>query len=459
MTIRYDYDLFVIGAGSGGVRAARMSADYGARVAIAEEYRVGGTCVIRGCVPKKLLSYGAHFHEDFEDAVNYGWTVEGMQFDWSRLIANKDREIDRLNGIYKELLKNSGVTTFETRAVLEDAHTVRLGDRRITAEYMLIAVGGHPVKPETPGAELGITSNEAFYLETLPKRVLIVGGGYVALEFASIFNGLGSEVILTYRRDQILRGFDDDVRRFTATEMAKKGVDIRVYEDPVRLERSRAGIHVSLTGGTVCDADIVMFATGRVPNTRELGLDAVGVELDVDGAVKVDPFSRTAVENIYSIGDCTNRANLTPVAIREGVAFADTMFGKRPWSVDHDNIPSAVFSHPPVGSVGPGEADARRRFGAVDIYKADFKPLKHTMTGRTERTLIKLVVDRASQRVLGAHMVGIDAPEIIQGIAIAVKLGLTKRQLDETVAIHPTAAEEFVTLRTPLPDPAEAAAE
>ncbi|MEX2202367.1 MAG: glutathione-disulfide reductase [Dongiaceae bacterium] len=456
---RYDYDLFVIGAGSGGVRAARMAAGYGARVAIAEEYRVGGTCVIRGCVPKKLLSYGAHFHEDFEDAVNYGWTVEGVRFDWRRLIENKDREIDRLNEIYKELLANSGVALFETRVVLDDAHTIRIGDRRVTAEYVLIAVGGHPVKPEIPGAELGITSNEAFHLDSLPKRALIVGGGYVALEFASIFNGLGSEVIVTYRRDQVLRGFDDDVRHFTAAEMIKKGVDIRTYEDPVRLVKSPAGIHVVLTGGGNVEADLVMFATGRVPNTHGIGLDTVGVELDGEGAVKVDPLSRSTVENIYAVGDCTNRANLTPVAIREGMAFADTVFGGRPWPVDHENIPSAVFSHPPVGSVGLGEADARRKYGAVDIYKADFKPLKHTISGRTERTLVKLVVDRASQRVLGAHMVGMDAPEIIQGIAIAVKLGLTKRQLDETVAIHPTAAEEFVTLRTPLPDPAEAAAE
>jgi glutathione reductase (NADPH) len=456
---RYDYDLFVIGAGSGGVRAARMAAGYGARVAIAEEYRVGGTCVIRGCVPKKLLSYGAHFHEDFEDAVNYGWTVEGVAFDWRRLIESKDREIDRLNGIYKELLANSGVALFETRAVLEDTHTIRIGDRRVTAEYILIAVGGHPVRPEIPGAELGITSNEAFHLDRLPKRALIVGGGYVALEFASIFNGLGSEVIVTYRRDQVLRGFDDDVRHFTAAEMIKKGVDIRTYEDPVRLVTSPMGIHVSLTGGTDFETDLVMFATGRVPNTRGIGLDAVGVELDDEAAVKVDAYSRSTLENIYAVGDCTNRANLTPVAIREGMAFADTVFGKRPWPVDHDNIPSAVFSHPPVGSVGLGEADARRKYGAVDIYKADFKPLKHTISGRTERTLVKLVVDRASQRVLGAHMVGMDAPEIIQGIAIAVKLGLTKRELDETVAIHPTAAEEFVTLRTPLPDPAEAAAE
>jgi glutathione reductase (NADPH) len=454
----YDYDLFVIGAGSGGVRAARVAAGYGARVAIAEEYRVGGTCVIRGCIPKKLLSYAAHFHEDFEDAANYGWTVEGIGFDWRRLIESKDREIDRLNAVYKDLLANSRVALFETRAMLENAHTIRMGDRRVTAEVILIAVGGHPVKPEIPGAELGITSNEAFYLDALPKRALIVGGGYVALEFASIFNGLGSEVTVTYRRDQVLRGFDEDVRHFAAAEMKKKGVDIRTYEDPVRLARSPGGIHVALTGGSNVEADLVMFATGRVPNTGGIGLDAIGVELDAEGAVKVDPYSRSTLGNIYAVGDCTNRANLTPVAIREGMAFADTVFGKKPWPVEHDNIPSAVFSHPPVGSVGLGEAEARRRFGAVDIYKADFKPLKHTISGRTERTLVKLVVDRASQRVLGAHMVGMDAPEIIQGIAIAVKLGLTKRQLDETVAIHPTAAEEFVTLRTPLPDPAEAAA-
>ena len=450
----YDYDLFVIGAGSGGVRAARMAAAYGARVAIAEDYRLGGTCVIRGCVPKKLLSYGAHFHEDLQDAAGYGWTVEGVHFDWHRLIENKDREIDRLNGIYKDLLSKSGVALFETHASFEDAHTIRLGDRKVTAAWILIAVGGHPVVPDIPGVELGITSNEAFHLASLPKRVLVVGGGYVAVEFASIFNGLGSETIIAYRRDQILRGFDEDVRSFLAAEMTKKGVEIRTYADPAALAKTPTGIDVTFDKGDRLEVDCVMFATGRKPNTKRLGLHAVGVEIGTDDMICVDRFSKTAVDHIYAIGDCTNRVNLTPVAIREGMAFADTVFGKRPTPVDHINVPSAVFSHPPVGTVGMTETEARRGVAAVDIYRSDFRPLKHTLSGRNERSLVKLIVDRATQKVLGAHMVGMDAPEIIQGIAIAVKLGLTKQQLDETVAIHPTAAEEFVTLRTPLPDPA-----
>ncbi len=456
--VRYDYDLFVIGAGSGGVRAARMAAAHGARVAIAEDYRVGGTCVIRGCVPKKLLSYGAHFHEDFEDARGYGWTVERAYFDWRKLIENKDREIDRLNGIYKDLLSKSGVALFETHAAFADPHTIRMDDRSVSADYILIAVGGHPVKPAIPGADHGVTSNEAFHLAALPKRTLVVGGGYVAVEFASIFAGLGSAVEIVYRRDQILRGFDEDVRQFLAAEMAKKGIRIRTFADPVSLERTRPGISVTLHDGDIVETDLVFFATGRKPNTTRLGLETVGVEIGADDMICVDRFSQTTVDHIYAIGDCTNRVNLTPVAIREGAAFAETVFGRRPTPVDHENVPSAVFSHPPVGTVGMTEAEARRGVASIDIYRSDFRPLKHTLSGRHERSLVKLIVDRATQKVLGAHMVGMDAPEIIQGIAIAVKLGLTKQQLDETVAIHPTAAEEFVTLRTPLPDPAESAA-
>ena len=454
----YDYDLFVIGAGSGGVRAARMAAAHGARVAIAEDYRVGGTCVIRGCVPKKLLSYGAHFHEEFEDARGFGWTVEGAYFDWRKLIENKDREIDRLNGIYKDLLTKSGVALFETHAAFEDAHTIRMADRKVTAGHILIAVGGHPVKPAILGAELGITSNEAFHLASLPKRALVVGGGYVAVEFASIFSGLGSKTVIVYRRDQILRGFDEDVRKFLAAEMTKKGVEIRTFTDPAALKKTASGIEVTFENGDRLETDLVLFATGRKPNTTQLGLERVGVEIGTDDMICVDRFSKTTVDHIYAIGDCTNRVNLTPVAIREGAAFAETIFGKKPTPVDHVNIPSAVFSHPPVGTVGMTEAEARRGVASVDIYRSDFRPLKHTLSGRHERSLVKLIVDRATQKVLGAHMVGMDAPEIIQGIAIAVKLGLTKQQLDETVAIHPTAAEEFVTLRTPLPDPVESAA-
>jgi glutathione reductase (NADPH) len=455
---RHDYDLFVIGAGSGGVRAARMAAAHGVRVAIAEDYRVGGTCVIRGCVPKKLLSYGAHFHEDFEDARGFGWTVEGAHFDWRKLIENKDREIDRLNGIYKDLLSKSGVALFETRAVFEDAHTIRMDDRRVTAGHVLIAVGGHPVKPAIPGAELGITSNEAFHLAGLPGRALVVGGGYVAVEFASIFAGLGSRVVIAYRRDQILRGFDEEVRHFLAAEMTKKGVQVRTFTDPVVLAKAGGALRATMNNGETIETDLVMFATGRKPNTGGLGLDRIGVAIGTDDMIVVDRFSKTSVDHIYAVGDCTNRVNLTPVAIREGAAFADTVFGNKPTPVDHVNVPSAVFSHPPVGTVGLTEAQARRRGAPVDVYRSEFRPLKHTLSGRNERSLIKLIVDRGSQKLLGAHMVGMDAPEIIQGIAIAVKLGLTKQQLDETVAIHPTAAEEFVTLRTPLPDPVESEA-
>jgi glutathione reductase (NADPH) len=446
----YDYDLFVIGAGSGGVRAARVAAGFGARVAIAECDRPGGTCVIRGCVPKKLLVYAAHFRDDLEDAAAYGWSAEAT-FSWPTLIANKDREIARLEDIYRTLLKTAGVTLIEGRGTLADRHTVQVGDRRCTAAHILIASGGQSFRPAIPGGEHAITSDEAFQLPELPHRVLIVGGGFIAVEFAGIFHGLGAEVTLAYRGEQILRGFDDDVRRHLHHELVGKGLDVRLHSEVTRIERRADGsLLASLTTGGQAEqveADAVMFATGRVPTTVDLGLEAAGVRLDERGAVVVDEYSTSSVANIHAVGDVTDRIALTPVAIREGAALATTLFGGRPVAVDHRDVPQAVFSQPPVGTVGLSEAEALARLGNVEIYATTFRPLKYTLSGRNERTLVKLVVEQASQRVVGAHMVGPDAPEIIQGIAIAVKAGLTKDQFDATVAIHPTAAEEFVTLR------------
>ena len=456
---KYDYDLFIVGAGSGGVRAARVAASYGARVGICEEYRVGGTCVIRGCIPKKLLVYGAHFAEDFEDARAFGWSVGPARFDWSSLIANKDAEIDRLNRIYIDLLGGAGVDLFEVRGALEDAHTVAMEGKRVSAETVLIATGAAPLKPEVPGIEHTITSNEAFHLESLPRRVAIIGGGYIACEFASIFNGLGADVVQLYRGAQILRGFDDDVRSVLAQEMRRKGVDIRLDRRARHFERTADGIEITLNEGAQMTADVVMRATGRAPITAGIGLAAAGVALDSRGAVVVDEFSRSSVPNIYAVGDVTDRKNLTPVALNEGLAFAETVYGGKPRKIDHDNIASAVFSLPNVGSVGLTEAEARERRGELDIYKSTFRPLKHTLTKRDETTLMKLVVDAASQRVVGVHMVGPDAAEIIQGIAIAIKMGATKADFDATVGIHPSAAEEFVTMREKFTEPVAEAAE
>jgi glutathione reductase (NADPH) len=456
---KYDYDLLIIGGGSGGVRAARIAAGYGARVAIAEEYRVGGTCVIRGCVPKKLLAYAAHFHEDFEDSAGFGWTVREAKFDWATLIANKDREIDRLNSIYKKLLSDSKVALFESRAVLADPHTVDIGDKRLTAEYILIATGARPSLPKEPGFEFGITSNEAFHLKEQPRRVVVAGGGYIAVEFAGIFSGLGSKVTQLYRGEQILRGFDDDIRHTLAAEMGKKGIDIRLGTIIKRTDKISKGYRLTLSDNTVLETDLVMYAIGRIPNTENMGLEAAGVSIGGDGAVMVNEFSQSSVPHIYAVGDCTNRLNLTPVAIREGHFFAETVFGKRPMAVDHHQVASAVFSHPPVGTVGMTEAFARVNCGTIDIYRTSFRPLKHTLSGRDEKTMMKLVVERGSQRVVGVHMVGMDAPEIVQSVAIAVKMGATKQQFDATMAVHPTAAEEFVTLRKPLPEPQKKAAE
>jgi glutathione reductase (NADPH) len=448
--VALDYDLFVIGAGSGGIRASRISRHLGARVAIAENYRIGGTCVIRGCIPKKLLTYAAHYAEDLEDARGFGWSIEGASFSWPALIANKNREIARLSAVYTDGFAKTGIPVIEGTAKLLDAHTVAIGERRVTAQNILIATGGWPSKPSIPGIEHAITSNEAFELRALPKRVLIVGGGYVAVEFAGIFNGLGAEVTMSYRGEQILRGFDDDVRRHLHEEMGKKGVRILLKSAVARIARRADGtLEASVTGspGNTLACDAVMYATGRTPNTASLGPAELGVELDEEGGVVVDRFCRSSVPNIYAAGDVTNRIALTPVAIRDGAAVAMTLFGGVETPVDLDDVPSAVFSQPPVGTVGLSAARAVEKLGQVDIYKANFRPLRHTLSGRDDRTFMKLVVDAATQRVVGAHMVGADAPEVIQGIAIAVKAGLTKAQFDATVGIHPTAAEEFMTLR------------
>ena len=447
----FDYDLFTLGAGSGGVRASRVAAGLGARVAIAEAYRMGGTCVIRGCVPKKLLTYAAHFAQDFEDAAGYGWTVDRPRFSWPALKAAKDREIARLEGIYRGLLEGSGVATHVGWARILDPHTVEVEGRRFTARHLLVATGGTPQRPDFPGVEHCITSNEAFELADLPRRVLVVGGGFIAVEFAGIFKGLGASVTLAYRGDQVLRGFDDDVRAHLALELVRHGIDLRLHTQPLSVERAPDGslqVVLQTSAGTETHTvDAVLLATGRVPNTRGLGLAEVGVALDEAGGVVVDAYGATAVSSIHAVGDVTHRIALTPVAIREGAALAATLFGGTPTPVDHEDVPQAVFSDPPVGTVGLTEQQARAQLDAVTVYKATFRPMKATLSGREQKTLMKLVVDADTQRVRGAHMVGPDAPEIIQGIAIAVKAGLTKAQFDATVALHPTAAEEFVTMR------------
>jgi len=444
----FDYDLFVIGAGSGGVRAARVAARHGAKVAVAEEYRVGGTCVIRGCVPKKLLVYASKFAEEFEDAVGFGWTSEKVSFDWQALIANKDKEIERLSRAYIRNLEAAGAELIMGRAVLEDRHTIRLGERRMTARIILIATGATSFVPRhLPGHELAITSNEAFNLPNLPSRICIVGGGYIAVEFAGIFSGLGVETILIYRGEKILRGFDEDLRDHLTTEMQKKGIEVRTRADIARIERSGDGVRVSLEDGKAFGAGQIMFATGRIPNVMDLGLESAGVELTPHYAVKVDAYSRSSVENIYAVGDVTNRLNLTPVAIREGQAFADTVFGGKSIRVDHANVPTAVFSQPEIGTVGLTEKVARQGFRAVDVYKTSFRPMQHTLSGRDERMLMKLVVDADSDRVLGCHICGPGAGEMAQLLGIAVKMGATKADFDATMAVHPTAAEELVTMR------------
>ena len=444
----YDYDLFVIGAGSGGVRAARMSAAYGARVAICEDSRYGGTCVIRGCVPKKLLVYASHFSEDFEDAAGYGWTTDA-RFSWPTLIANKNAETARLESIYRELLANAGVNAVDGRGVLSDPHTIECDGRRVTAETILIATGGHATVPDVPGIEHAITSRQALDLDEQPARVLIVGGGYIACEFAGIFNGFESRVIQAYRGEQILRGFDHEVREMLAEEMRKKGVDLRVGLNVTAISKGDDGLLASMTDGSVIESDAVLYATGRAPSTANMGLEQAGVTINDKGAVVVDEFSRTTASSVYAVGDVTDRINLTPVAINEGAAFARTVFGGEPTAMDHDCVPSAVFSQPSVAVVGPVEEEARRQYGQLDIYVSRFRPMKHTLSGRDEMTLIKLIVASDSQRVVACHMVGMEAPEIIQCVAIPIKMGATKAQFDATVGIHPTVAEEIVTMREP----------
>lgn len=449
----YDFDLFTIGAGSGGVAASRRAGAYGARVAVCEESRVGGTCVIRGCVPKKLLVYGAHFHDDFEDAAGFGWTVAEPRFDWARLIAAKDREIDRLNGVYLRLLRDSGVKLFEGRARLVDGHTVEVNGERVTARYILVATGSRPSLPSVRGIEHAITSNEALNLPALPKRIAIVGGGYIGVEFAGIFNALGVEVTMLIRGDTVLRGFDDDVRSALTAEMRKKGIQIRGESRVEDIEKRGEVLSLMTPMGETLEVDAVLYATGRTPNTRGIGLEEAGVQLAESGAVMVDAMSATKLPSVYAVGDCTDRKNLTPVAIAEGRAVAETLFHDRPMSLDHANIPSAVFSQPPVSTVGLTEVEARKRYGAVDVYVTNFRPMKHTLSGRDERTMMKLVVERAGQRVVGLHLVGMDAAEIVQGFAVAIHCGATKAQFDATVGIHPTAAEELVTMRERRPDP------
>ena len=445
-----DVDLFVIGAGSGGVRAARIAAGYGARVMVAEEYRVGGTCVIRGCVPKKLLVYASRFHDEFEDASGYGWSLDEPVFDWARLIANKDREIARLEAAYVATLERARVALARSRAVIEDANGVRLlaTGETVRAATILIATGAAPY----PGAEIAglqhvISSNEAFHLEELPRHILIQGGGYIAVEFAGIFRGLGAQVTLVYRGDNILRGFDDDVREHLRSEMERRGITVITRQTVDAVERVEHGFCVELSNRRSFVVDRVMFATGRRPNVTGLGLEAAGVRIAKNGGIAVDEFSCSSVPGIYAVGDVTNRVNLTPVAIREGHAFADTVFGGKPTAVDHGNVPTAVFSEPEVGAIGMTEAVARERLARVDIYKTSFRPMKMSLAGRDTRAFFKLVVDGETDRVVGCHIVGADAAEMIQLVGVAIKMKATKSDFDAVMAVHPTAAEELVTLR------------
>jgi glutathione reductase (NADPH) len=445
----FDYDLVVIGGGSGGVRAARVAAGHGARVAVVEQDRYGGTCVVRGCIPKKLLVYASSYSTELRDAAGYGWTVGEARFDWPALIAGKDREIQRLTERYVATLDGCGAQVVRGRAHLLDAHTVAVADRILRARVILVATGARPYLPPGPGVEHCITSDEAFELPALPPRVVVVGAGYIALEFAHIFCGLGSHVSLVHRSATVLRGFDDDVRAVATRELGARGVSLHLPDEVRAIERRADGaLDVRLVGGEVLCADACLMATGRVPNTADLGLEAAGVELTNAGAVVVDEYSRTSAASVYAVGDCTSRVQLTPAAIREGHAFADSVFGDRPTPVRHDLVPTAVFSQPPIAAIGLTESEARAQNGSIEIYKSVFRPLKHALSGRDEKTLMKLVVDADTQRVLGLHVVGDDAPEIVQAAAIAVTMGATKQQLDDTLAIHPTSAEELVLMRT-----------
>jgi glutathione reductase (NADPH) len=459
---KYDVDLFVIGAGSGGVRAARVAGGYGARVMIAEEFRVGGTCVIRGCVPKKLLVYASRFAEEFEDAAGFGWSVPQPTFHWPSLTANVEREVTRLEAAYTNTLERFKVSLVKSRAVIEDAHTVRLlaDGKRVTAETILIATGGWPhYGPKIPGLEHVISSNEAFHLPELPRRIVIQGGGYIAVEFACIFAGLGSEVTLVYRGENILRGFDDDVREHLRNEMRGRGINVLCGHTVAAVEQAGDEFVTRLSDNSTVTADKVMFAIGRRPNVMGCGLEALHVKIHEHGGIDVDEYSRSSVPSIYAVGDVTNRVNLTPVAIREGHAFADTVFGGKPTRVDHDNVPTAVFSEPEVGVIGLTEHQARERLARLDVYKTTFRPMKATLSGRDTRCFMKLLVDGISDRVVGCHIVGPDAGELIQVVAVAVKMGATKADFDTAMAVHPTAAEELVTMREKAVSYGRAAAE
>lgn len=444
---QFDYDLITIGAGSGGVRASRMAAQMGARVAIVEESRVGGTCVLRGCVPKKLLVFAGHFADDFEDSFGYGWTLSKPHFDWTKLIAAKDKELDRLNGIYLRILSDNNVDLLNGRGVIVDKNTVQVAGKNYNAKHILVAVGGWPSMPDVPGIEHAISSNEALDLRALPKKIIIVGAGYIAVEFAGIFQSLGVDVTLVLRADKILRGFDEDVRMCLAAEMIKRGITLKVESVVHSIEKRNDGYFMRLVSGDVLEANLVMYATGRKPNTVGLGLKEIGVEINRDGAIAVDEYSETCVGGIWAVGDVTDRINLTPVAIAEGAAFVQTVFNDNPTKVNHCDIPSAVFSSPPIGTVGLSEEQARAQHKHIDVYVSSFRPMKHTISGRDEQTFMKLIVDQKTDVVVGCHMMGLDAPEIIQGMGIALKCGATKSQFDATVGIHPSAAEEFVTMR------------
>ena len=445
-----EFDLFVIGAGSGGVRAARMAAQRGARVAVADDAPLGGTCVNLGCIPKKLYSFAAHYAESFEESHGFGWSGPAPVLDWSALKTHRAREISRLNAVYAGLLEGAGARILRGRARLLGPHEVEVAGTRHTAQRIVVATGGRPVVPDVPGVELAITSNEIFDLAQFPQHLLVVGGGYIACEFASIFRGLGAQVTQLYRGDQVLRGFDDEVRNFLADEMRKKGVDLRTRTDVACLARDAGGLRVTLRDGSSIVADQVLYATGRVPNTAGLGLDALGVALSANGAVIVDTHYRSNVASIHALGDVIDRVHLTPVALAEAMALVDHLYGEGRRTLDYELIPTAVFTHPSVGTIGLSEQAARERFGAVRVFRSEFKALRHTLSGSTERTLMKLVVDAASDRVVGLHMVGADAGETVQGFAVAMKAGATKAQFDATIGIHPTAAEEFVTMRTPV---------
>ncbi|BAW80339.1 glutathione-disulfide reductase [Candidatus Nitrosoglobus terrae] len=446
----YDFDLFVIGAGSGGVRAARMSAAFGARVAIAEGQDLGGTCVNLGCIPKKLLFYAAHFAKDFADATNFGWSINQYHFDWTTLIQNKNTEIKRLNKIYEDLLKKAGVTLVSGYAQLETPYSLLINHQRYTAERILIATGGQPVVPKILGHEHVITSNEAFFLDMLPERIAIVGGGYIGVEFASIFNGLGSQVTLLDRGPLFLRGFDPDLRQSLATQMIKENIALRFNTEVASIEKIGQEFTLTLHHGENLKVDKVMYATGRAPQTAGLGLEKLGVTLKQNGAIVVNDDYQSTVPSIYGIGDVTHRLNLTPVAIAEAMVLARNLFGGQHTRLDYNNIPTCIFSQPSIATVGLTEDQARERYHDIQVYRSYFRPLKHTLSGRDEQTIVKIIVEKATQKVIGAHMIGPDAGEIIQGIAIAIKAGATKSIFDSTIGIHPTAAEEFVTLRDPI---------